>query len=264
MNFGHSLQRYAALCVLLCAGLVGVAAAQTAATPEAGVKRALLVGINHYKSVPGLQGSVNDVETMREILMTRWGFAAGNIRVLTDEGATREKMLAALDQLVQESGPDDTVYFHFSGHGSQVQDLNGDEADGLDETIVPQDGRGGNVPDIVDDELDAIFSRLHARSAVIVLDSCHSGTATRAIDIRTRSVPQDTRIDLYRAGLTGTTTRGIVPLRQSRYVVMGGAAAKKPWMDRSMAIFTVSSPTPCRVPSRQRATMHRRAKSSPA
>ncbi len=230
-NTRHSLQRYAAMCVLLYVGLIGVAGAQVGAAPAAGVKRALLIGINHYKAVPGLQGSVNDVETMREILTTRWGFAAGNIKMLTDEGATREKMLAALNQLVQESGPDDTVYFHYSGHGSQVQDLNGDEDDGLDETIVPQDGRSGNVPDIVDDELDAIFSRLRARSVVIVLDSCHSGTATRAIDIRARSVPQDMRIDLYRAGVTGITTRGIVPLRSSRFVVMGGAAANEEALD---------------------------------
>ena len=221
----------AALCVVLSAGLVGDAVAQVDATQTGGVKRALLIGINRYKSVPGLQGSVNDVETMREILTTRWGFEARNITVLTDEDATRDRMLAALNQLVQESGPEDTVYFHYSGHGSQVQDLNGDEDDGLDETIVPQDGRSGNVPDIVDDELDAIFSRLRARSAVIVLDSCHSGTATRAIDIRTRSVPQDTRVNLYRAGVTGVTTRGIVPLRRSRFVVMGGAAANEEALD---------------------------------
>ena len=230
-NMRHSRLRYAAVCMVLCAALISDAFAQAGAAPAAGVKRALLIGINHYKSVPGLQGSVNDVETMREILTTRWGFAARNITVLTDEGATREKMLAALNQLVQESGPDDTVYFHYSGHGSQVQDLNGDEADGLDETIVPQDGRSGNVPDIVDDELDSIFSRLRARSAVIVLDSCHSGTATRAIDIRTRSVPQDTRVDLYRVGVTGITTRGIVPLKRSRFVVMGGAADNEEALD---------------------------------
>jgi len=228
---GPSARRCVALCVLLCAALISDVVAQVGAAPAAGVKRALLIGINHYQSVPGLQGSVNDVETMREILTTRWGFAARNITVLTDENATREKMLAALNQLVQESGPEDTVYFHYSGHGSQVQDLNGDETDGLDETIVPQDGRSGNVPDIVDDELDVIFSRLRARSAVIVLDSCHSGTATRAIDIRTRSVPQDTRVDLYRAGVTGITTRGIVPLKRSRFVVMGGAAANEEALD---------------------------------
>lgn len=219
------------LSVVLFAGYIQAAVAQVTAEQTGGVKRALLIGINRYKSVPALQGSVNDVETMREILTTRWGFSPRNFTVLTDENATRESMITALNQLVQVAGPADTVYFHYSGHGSQVQDVNGDETDGLDETIVPHDGRSSGVRDVVDDELDAIFSRLRARSAVIVLDSCHSGTATRAIDIRTRSLPQDTRVDLYRTGVTGTTTRGIVPFKRSRYIVMGGAAANEEALD---------------------------------
>jgi hypothetical protein len=194
----------------------------------AGVKRALLIGINTYQAVPSLSGSLNDVAAMREVLITRWGFDARNVRTLTEREATRAGILAALQQLVREAGPSDVVYVHYSGHGSQVQDLNGDEEDGLDETIVPQDGRTPNVPDILDDELDAIFSKLHAGSALIVLDSCHSGTATRAVDIRTRSVPRDTRLDLYRPA---TTTRAIVPRVQARQIVMSGAAADQEALD---------------------------------
>ncbi len=220
-----------ALCIFLIGLYAAPALAQTPAEASGGVKRALLIGINRYKAVPGLQGSVNDVETMREILISRWGFQPRNITLLMDENATRAAMLAALNTLVQVAGPADTVYFHYSGHGSQVQDLNGDEPDGLDETIVSQDGRSGDVRDIVDDELDAIFSRLRARSAVIVLDSCHSGTATRAMTIRTRSVPQDNRLDLYRSGAPSVSTRGIVPFRKSRFVVMGGAASNEEALD---------------------------------
>jgi hypothetical protein len=205
--------------------------ARGAADDSGGVKRALLIGINKYKAVPSLQGSVNDVETMRSVLMTHWGFLPRNITMLTDENATHDKIMAALNDLVAVSTPLDTVYFHYSGHGSQVQDLNGDEEDGLDETIVPQDGRSGGVRDIVDDELDVIFSKLRARSAMIVLDSCHSGTATRSFDIRARSVPQDMRIDLYRTGVPGTTTRGITPLPHSRFIVMGGAADNEEALD---------------------------------
>jgi len=208
----ESLAVRCVLGVVLCVGVLGAASAQgvgdRGAEQPVGVKRALLIGINKYKAVPELQGSVNDVETMRKVLTTRWGFLPSNITMLTDEAATREKILAAITQLVAVSGPEDTLYLHYSGHGSQVQDLNGDEEDGLDETLVPQDGRTDGVPDIVDDELDVIFSKLRARSAVIVLDSCHSGTATRSYDIRARSVPQDMRIDLYRTGVTGTSTRG--------------------------------------------------------
>ena len=210
--------------------LAQIALAQLAAA--AGTSRALLIGINQYKAVPSLQGSVNDVETIRQVLATRWGFPPANIELLVGEAATRDGMLQAFNRLVAAAGPDDTVYIHYSGHGSQVQDLNGDEADGLDETLVPQDGRSGNIPDIVDDELDSIFSKLHARSTVIVFDSCHSGTATRAVGFRTRSLPQDTRIDLYRSGTVATTSRAIVPLaQQSRFVLMTGAADNQEALD---------------------------------
>lgn len=201
--------------------------------PSAGTKRALLIGINKYKAVPKLQGSLNDIETMRQILLTRWGFADKNIVVLTDEAATRDGMLAALEQLAKVAGPNDTVYFHYSGHGSQVDDLNGDEPDDhLDETLVPQDGRTPGIRDITDDELDAIFARMAAKNAFIVLDSCHSGTATRSLDIRTRSVPQDSRIDIYKkAEEAKPKTRAIVPVITSRYVVMTGAASHQEALD---------------------------------
>ena len=214
-----------ALAALIAAALIAAAPAAGAAD---GVRRALLIGINRYSAVPSLQGSVNDVETMREILISRYGFEARNITMLTDEAATRAAMMAALEKLVDDTGPADTVYLHYSGHGSQVEDLSGDEADHLDETLVPQDGRSGRVRDIVDDELAAILARLKAKSAIIVLDSCHSGTATRALDIRARSVPQDQRIDLYKEA---THTRAIVPAMSSRFVVLSATAKSEEALD---------------------------------
>ena len=83
--------------------------------------------------------------------------------------------------------------------------------------------------DITDDELDEIFSRLQARSVLIVLDSCHSGTATRSLDIRTRSVPKDSRVELYRP--SAVQTRQVVPVVASRYVLMSGAAANQEALD---------------------------------
>lgn len=200
------------------------------ATPgQPGVKRALLIGINQYQAVPTLQGSVNDVETMRELLVSRFGFLQQNVTTLLDQSATRAGILSALRQLVNDAGPDDSVYVHYSGHGSQVEDLNGDEPDGLDETIVPQDGRTPGVADIVDDELDVIFAQLKTRSVVIVLDSCHSGTATRSPDIRARGIPRDMRIDLYREAVP--PTRAIVPRMESQYVVLSSAADDEEALD---------------------------------
>lgn len=223
----------AALLLLWASALQDHAAGQATGGTGGGTKRALLIGINKYRAVPKLQGSLNDIDTMKQILITRWGFAEQHIRLLTDEQATRAGILAALNQFVGETGPQDMVYIHYSGHGSQVADLNGDEPeDHLDETLVPQDGRSGTIPDITDDELEAIFTRLPTGRAFIVLDSCHSGTATRSLDIRTRSIPQDTRLDLYRpAAGSDVRTRGGIQTLPARYVLMTGAASHQEALD---------------------------------
>ena len=227
----HRSSRTSILSLALIALLVAPPSPSRAADPPpAGIKRALLIGINRYQVLPTLNGSLNDIETMRQVLTTQWGFQPQHITMLTDQAATRTGILAAFERLVQEAGSSDMVYVHYSGHGSQVEDLNGDETDDhLDETLVPHDGRTQGVPDITDDELEAIVARLKARSILIVLDSCHSGTATRSLDIRTRSVPKDTRTELYRP--SGVQTRQVVPVTAARYVLMTGAAANQEALD---------------------------------
>ena len=201
--------------------------------PREPVRRALLIGINAYQTLPHLEGSINDVQLMRHVLITRFGFSEQHITVLTDEAATRAGMLNALERFVQDAGPADILYLHYSGHGSQVQDLNGDEKDdGKDETLVPADGRMDNVPDITDDEIDEILGRLQTPNLFVVLDSCHSGTATRGVKVLTRAVPEDKRVALYSKLGAAAGSRGkIVPTLPSRYVVMTGAAADQEALD---------------------------------
>jgi len=212
---------------LLCAVLCNATSAQTS-----GTKRALLIGIGKYEQLPWLSGSRNDVAIVRGILVDRYGFAPDNIRTLVDDEANRAAIIAALDELVASAGPNDTVFVHYSGHGSQVRDLDGDEPDGLDETICPVDARTEGVPDITDDELGRILGRLRANSAVVILDSCHSGTALRAApaNIQARSVPPDSRIELYDSG--STVTRGVVPAPGTEpYVLFSAAAADQQELD---------------------------------
>jgi hypothetical protein len=223
--------------LLMIAAIHDEIAAQLPTFNDGGRKRALMIGINDYRAVPKLQGSLNDIETIKQVLITRWGFEESNIQSLVNEKATRDDILAALKQFVSETKPLDTIYIHYSGHGSQVADLNGDEQDDkLDETIVPYDGRTPSVPDITDDELDIIFSRLPTKNALIVFDSCHSGTATRSVNvIRTRAIPQDTRIDLYRQLASRldsrVLSRGSIQTLTSPYVLMTGAAAYQEALD---------------------------------
>ena len=102
------------------------------------MKKALLVGINRYPDPRNeLKGCVNDVRQMAETLKRRYGFPGDrNMRILTDARATTKAILDGLAWLTAGASPGDSLVFHYSGHGSQVPDRNGDEtSDRLDEIL---------------------------------------------------------------------------------------------------------------------------------
>lgn len=143
-------------------------------------KQALLVGINNYKGVNDLQGCINDVTNVRSVLKTYFGFTNKDIRVLTDDRATKNNILTRLVKMVEEAKKGDFLIFQFSGHGSQIRDRHNDElADHLDELICPFDMNWDNGF-ISDDMLRNILVPLKKGvNMEIILDSCHSGTGTR-------------------------------------------------------------------------------------
>ncbi len=147
-------------------------------------RRALLVGINDYKGINDLRGCVNDVTNMRDVMKTYWGFTNADIRVLTNSRASKANILARLRWLVTGAKPGDFLVFHYSGHGSQIRDRNGDElSDGMDELICPWDMAWDTGTYITDDDLHAIFAPVPAGVLLeVFLDSCHSGTGLKAID----------------------------------------------------------------------------------
>jgi hypothetical protein len=146
-------------------------------------KRALLVGINNYRSINDLQGCINDVTNVRSILKTFFGFTNNDIRVLTDDRATKENILSRLKKMVKEAKTGDLLIFHYSGHGSQIRDRDNDELnDHMDELICPYDM---NWDDgfITDDMLCIILSELRKGvSMEIIFDCCHAGSGTREIN----------------------------------------------------------------------------------
>ena len=151
-----------------------------------GADRALLVGIDQYLKVKPLEGSANDVQTMRQFVLDTLGYRPEQIQVLLDGEATRAGILSALDRwLIESSQPGDRVLFYYSGHGFQMPDADGDEEDRLDETLVSvdtePDSQGGYRNMISDDELKARFDRLADRQTTVIIDSCHSGTITRSL-----------------------------------------------------------------------------------
>jgi hypothetical protein len=144
-------------------------------------KRALLVGINRYR-MPGadLRGCVNDVQNLQALLVESFGFARKDIAILTDFAATTVAMQAGIKDLVSSGRPGDVLLFHYSGHGSNVPDDNGDEADNRDEILCPTD-LDWKKP-LRDDWLRKTFDKLRdGVSLTVIMDCCHSGSNTRAV-----------------------------------------------------------------------------------
>lgn len=129
----------------------------SAGTPYVpGKKKALLIGINYANMTQGrLSGCVNDVRNMKAFLEKNYGF--NSFMILTDEPPlqsetpTKANILKGIRWLVADAAPGDSLFFQFSGHGSQVADTSGDEDDGYDETICPLDYR--TAGQIIDDDL---------------------------------------------------------------------------------------------------------------
>ncbi|MGE0158034.1 MAG: caspase domain-containing protein [Gemmatimonadales bacterium] len=165
-----------------------------APTAYAQTRYAVFVGINDYVAFgdePGgdLLGAERDARVVREVLEERWGLEPANALTLLGRAATKEAIRSAITGwLAGRARPGDLAIFYFAGHGSQVYDLDGDEPDGLDETLAPTDVLPtSSVNDIRDDELRAWLSTIRT-SVVVILDSCHSGTASRSSAMRTRAL----------------------------------------------------------------------------
>jgi hypothetical protein len=176
---------------------------------------ALLIGANQYPSLEErwwLKGPANDVQLVATYLTTEAPvpFPAEHVTVLSDgvagaKAPTLEAIRGAFAELTAEVQPGDFVYLHFSGHGTQAPAKDpSTELDGLDELFLPVDigpwsDAVGEVQNaLVDDEIGALIDGLRAKGANVwaVFDSCHSGTATRAVesaedDVRMRQLPPE-------------------------------------------------------------------------
>lgn len=148
-----------------------------AAPGAAGRRRALCVGINQYPTAP-LAGCIADAEQWAS-LFSAFGFESALLR---DRDATRAAIVQSLNSLIASSAPGDVIAFQYAGHGTQLPDLDGDEAGGdspdSDEAMCPIDFAEGAF--LIDDDLREIFSRIPPGvNLTCFFDCCHSGTITR-------------------------------------------------------------------------------------
>lgn len=143
------------------------------------IKKALLIGCNYIKSNKyRLEGCINDVYQMKKVLLDNFEYKESDIILLTDNDIepTYSNIMLNLKKLVELSKDLDEIYVHYSGHGTNIKDSNGDEPDGYDEGILPTDFTSNGI--ITDDVLyNNFFVTINSSCKVIcVFDSCNSGS----------------------------------------------------------------------------------------
>ena len=176
--------------------LVGLAFMVLAVTTRAQAEdRALLVGVGRYAQLDErLSGVSLDIQMMTEFARIL-GFESSAIKVLEHENASTRQVVAAVeDWLIKGVGPEDRVLFYFSGHGSQIPDDSRDENDAFDEVLllydaaIEQEGRTPTLTGVlVDDDFNAMLARMSSRNIYVILDACHSGSATRSLRLNPRA-----------------------------------------------------------------------------
>nr|XP_043615114.1 metacaspase-1-like [Erigeron canadensis] len=147
-----------------------------------GRKRAVICGISYKRTKHELKGCINDAKCMKYLLTNKFKFPESSILMLTEEETdryripTKHNIRMAMYWLVKDCQPGDSLVFHFSGHGSQQRNYNGDEIDGYDETLCPLDFETQGM--IVDDEINATMVKPlpHGVKLHAIIDACHSGT----------------------------------------------------------------------------------------
>lgn len=129
-----------------------------------------------------LEGCEDDARSMQELAKTQ-GFTT---HILLTEEATREKVKEQIADAATQLDAGDYFFLTYSGHGSQVADISGDEAedgdlpgkksDRRDETWCLYDAQ------LLDDELFELWGGFKKGVRILIFsDSCHSGTVAKNI-----------------------------------------------------------------------------------
>jgi metacaspase-1 len=140
----------------------------------AGRRTGLLFAINNYPgSQNDLQGCLNDQSDVLSKVTAM--FPDFKARIFLDSQVTRSTFLGEIKKAITALKTGDMLLIHYSGHGTQIYDDSGDEADGYDEALYLYDGA------LVDDELGgALVAIPQGAHVVCAFDSCFSSSVTRA------------------------------------------------------------------------------------
>jgi len=197
--------------------------ASLAALAIDGVKRAVLIGINYTGNprLNTLSGCINDVVSMRTMLINTYQYKSDNVTVLRDDDTnantqpTRKNIINSIKNAIKNNTKDtDELWIHYSGHGSFVYDEGNDEVDRRDEGILPSDFDQDNKI-ILDDELKQLLNGVQG-TVMITQDCCNSGTGWDLPYMYTRQADGSYSCSSESYTFSHTTSNNIYMLSGSR------------------------------------------------
>ena len=158
-------------------------------------KHALLIGISNYPNNEQRNqlwdnlNSKNDIQLLSSTIK-KHGFENKNVKILSDNECSAQNIISEFNQLSKNIATGDLIHIHFSAHGQQITDLNGDENDKFDESIAcfnsPSKFFEGYTGEdhLTDDQLNEAFKALRKKLGpnghiLVTFDTCHSGTLSR-------------------------------------------------------------------------------------
>ena len=137
---------------------------------------ALIIGIDRYQNVQGLDYAVKDAESIQNIIVDLLDFSKDNITILKNEEATKTRIIQEFSNITKKAEVNDRVLIFFAGHG-QTEDLPGGGEIGY---LLPVDGDESDlyVSAIEMDELQTISMRSKAKHILYLVDACYGGIST--------------------------------------------------------------------------------------
>ncbi|MGR9348968.1 trypsin-like serine protease (plasmid) [Rhizobium leguminosarum] len=158
---------------------------QTPVIESSSGDRALLIGIDDYEMREAkLTGSATDVKAMQVFLAKTLAYRPEQIHTLTNRKATREAILAEIDDwLVRQSTPGSRVFLYFSGQGSEemgAEETTSPTLVAVDAKLVREAGKVMVTNQIRETEIAARLNSLKDRRVTLLIDACHVGPGSRS------------------------------------------------------------------------------------
>lgn len=165
-------------------------------------KVALLIGVNDYRgAIPKLNSPLKDIQEIGKIYREQFGY-----EVRTLPNADKATIVRALNRLILESGPNDSVTVFYAGHGQ----------------VIEKTGRGYWIPArasaddptqwISNQDIGRALENIPAKQVLLVSDSCYSGTLTRDAKVQRAEVLTDPARVLERRSVTVLSSGGEEPV----------------------------------------------------